>query len=191
LNQQRTTKIIRYKENPFLEDMEISTRNRQVRVRALGRDGDVSIINHKTGELTGTQMISYKTVDNDKFVKLFAQNIALTFNFTSAGNKALVVLIWMVQYNAIEKDYIALDSFSHQDFLDSHKEKNLKLSMATFKRGLREMEGAKIIAKAERAGFYFINPAFVFNGDRIAFTNVIERKKAESEQLNLIPEGEK
>ena len=28
-----------------------------------------------------------------------------------------------------------------------------------------------------RHGRYFINPNFIFNGDRIAFTNVIERKR--------------
>lgn len=38
-------------------------------------------------------------------------------------------------------------------------------------------ENAKIIAKHLRAGDYYINPNFVFNGDRIAFSTVIERKK--------------
>lgn len=43
------------------------------------------------------------------------------------------------------------------------------------------MEKAQIVAKTMRQGRYFINPNFVFNGDRIAFTTVIERKKRESE----------
>lgn len=68
--------------------------------------------------------------------------------------------------------------------MDVHKntdEKPLKLSLATFKRGINEMEKAQIVAKTMRQGRYFINPNFVFNGDRIAFTTVIERKKRESE----------
>jgi len=165
--------VTRYKENPFLAEMVISTRLKQVRVRALGKNGDTSILHHETGELTGTQMITYHPADDEEFVKLFARNISLTFDLTAAGNKALVLLIWAVQYTAIEKDLIALDSFAHQDFLNKHADKGLKLSMGTFKRGLRELE---IIAKSERAGFYFINPSFVFNGDRIAFTRIIERK---------------
>ena len=52
---------------------------------------------------------------------------------------------------------------------------SLKLSYATLKRGINELEKAQIIAKTMRKGFYFINPNFVFNGDRIAFTTLIER----------------
>ncbi|WP_259272006.1 hypothetical protein [Klebsiella pneumoniae] len=44
------------------------------------------------------------------------------------------------------------------------------------------MEKAKIIAKTMRQGRYFINPNFVFNGDRIAFTTVIERKNTIEKQ---------
>jgi len=153
----------------------------------MGKNGDTSILHHASGELSGTQLITYKQVDDEEFVKLFAKNISLTFDLTAAGNKALVLLIWAVQYTAIEKDLIALDSFAHHDFLNKHADKGLKLSMGTFKRGLRELEGAEIIAKAERAGFYFINPSFVFNGDRIAFTKIIERKSANGEQMDLLP----
>jgi len=180
--------VTRYKENPFLAEMVISTRLKQVRVRAMGRDGETSILHHATGELRGTEMVTYHPADDEEFVKLFARNISLTFDLTAAGNKALVLLIWAVQYTAIEKDLIALDSFAHQDFLTKHADKGLKLSMGTFKRGLRELEGAKIIAKSERAGFYFINPSFVFNGDRIAFTKIIERKSANGSPLDLLPQ---
>ena len=60
-----------------------------------------------------------------------------------------------------------------QDFL---AQSDLKLSFATFMRGLKELEDAKIIAKHRKRGDYFINPNFVFNGDRIAFSTVIEKK---------------
>jgi len=184
--------IVRHRENPFLADMEISTRKRQVRVRALGKNGDTSILHHDTGELSGTQLITYKQVDDEEFVKLFAKNLALTFDLTAAGNKALFVLIWVVQYTAIEKDLVALDKYTHEDFIEAHadSEKPLMLSMTTFSRGLNELEKSKIIAKARKAGEYFINPAFVFNGDRIAFTRVIERKGARGEQMDLLPKAQ-
>ncbi len=53
--------------------------------------------------------------------------------------------------------------------------------MATFKRGMNELEKAQIIAKTMRKGRYFINPNFMFNGDRIAFTTLIERKPMKEE----------
>ncbi|MCV5480042.1 replication/maintenance protein RepL, partial [Escherichia coli] len=59
---------------------------------------------------------------------------------------------------------------------NNKENKKIRLSMATFKRGINELEKASIIAKTLRKGRYYINPNFVFNGDRIAFTNLIERK---------------
>jgi DNA-binding GntR family transcriptional regulator len=65
------------------------------------------------------------------------------------------------------------------EFTEAHatKEPPLRLSSATFLRGLAELVKAQIIAKTMRQGWYFINPNFMFNGDRIAFTTVIERAK--------------
>ena len=53
----------------------------------------------------------------------------------------------------------------------------MRLSQTTFWRGLAELVKAHIIAKTMRQGRYFINPNFIFNGDRVAFTTVIERTK--------------
>ncbi|MEZ2706743.1 replication/maintenance protein RepL, partial [Escherichia coli] len=123
---------------------------------------------------TGTNVVTYKKVDSEEFVKLFSRNIALTFELTSSGIKSLNVLIWSVQNTAIQKDVVALDQLAFDDFMKENP--NLKMTLRTFQRGLSELESSKIIAKTMRKGFYYINPNFVFNGDRIAFTTLIERK---------------
>lgn len=53
------------------------------------------------------------------------------------------------------------------------------MTLRTFQRGLAEQEKAKIIARNVRHDRYFINPNFVFNGDRLAFTRLIERDRKE------------
>jgi len=166
--------IVRHSENPFFRDLVITKKKKQVRVSELGKDSNI-LINTSTGEVHGTHVVTYKQVDDAEFVKLFAQNIALTFGLTSAGLKSLNVLIWAIQNTAINKDLVMMESTVLVDFLLAHD--GLKLSQATFDRGLRELCLNKIIAKYKKPGFYFINPNFVFNGDRIAFTNAIERKK--------------
>lgn len=168
----------RYKTNPFLEGMIVPVKGKQVKLSKLGRDDNV-LINQATGEVLGTHVTTYKKVDGDQFVKLFTSNIALTFDLSSAGIKALTVVIWMVQQHALSKDEIALDHIVLNDFLEAHATRTppMTMSMATLKRGINELENAKIIAKTIRKGFYFINPNFIFNGDRIAFTTVIERAK--------------
>ena len=53
------------------------------------------------------------------------------------------------------------------------------MSIKTLYRGINELIKSEVIAKSNRIGVYFINPSFCFNGDRLAFTTVIERKKEE------------
>ena len=173
---------IRYEENPFIEGMVVPVKGQRVQLSRLGRDDNI-LVNQSTGEVQGTHITTYKRVDSEQFVKLFTANIALTFELGSAGIKAFSVLAWILQDRSISKDLVPLDKFVLEDFLKA-QEKKLALSQATFARGLAELEKAKIIAKHVRQGWYFINPNFVFNGDRIAFSTVIERKKrTEQEQL--------
>lgn len=186
--------LTRHKTNPFLDDMIVPVKGRQVRLSRLGRDENI-LVNQSTGEVQGTHVTTFKRVDGEQFVKLFTANIGLTFDLSAAGIKAFGVLLWVVQNRALSKDEVDLDSLTLEEFLEVHKdtaEKPLRLSLATFKRGLNEMEKAQIVAKTMRQGRYFINPNFVFNGDRIAFTTVIERKKrtAQTEQELLEEQGQ-
>lgn len=170
----------RHKTNPFLENMVVPMKGRQVKLSKLGKSDNI-LVNQSTGEIHGTHLTTYRQVDGEQFIKLFTANIALTFDFTSAGVKAFNVLAWVVQHKAISKDEVILDTMMVNDFLEAQG-KPLRLSLATFKRGLSELEKAQIIAKTMRKSFYFINPNFVFNGDRIAFTTLIERKPVEDQQ---------
>jgi len=61
------------------------------------------------------------------------------------------------------------------DFKINHKK--LTLSLTTLYRGIDELVKSRIIARHKKLGFYYINPSFCFNGDRIVFMNAIERKK--------------
>jgi hypothetical protein len=169
----------RYKTNPFLEGMVVPVKNRQVQLSRLGK-GDNVLVNQGTGEILGTHVTTYRQVDGEQFVKLFTANIGLAFDLKSPGIKAFMVLMWGIRSYALAKDEVPLDLFTLEAFLDEQKEKR-KLSIATFKRGINELEKAQIIAKTIRRGRYFINPNFVFNGDRIAFTTVIDRSGKEVE----------
>lgn len=169
-------RVVRHRENPFLSELLVPVRDKQVQISKLGVNDNI-LINQQTGEVSATHLITYKRVDADQFLKLFTRNIALTFDLTSAGIKAFSVLAWSLQTRSLQKDKVLLDKFTHEEFLAQHED--LKLSLPTFWRGLSELEKARIIAKSMRPGEYFINPNFVFNGDRIAFTTMIEREGAQ------------
>ena len=75
---------LRYSQNPFIEDMIVPIRDQQVKLSRLGKDDNI-LINQTTGEVQGTHVTTYRKVDSDKFVKLFAANIAMTFDLNAAG----------------------------------------------------------------------------------------------------------
>lgn len=173
-------KTTRYKQNPFIENMMIPVGTKKIRISSLGKDDNI-LVNQKTGEVSGTHVVAHRKVDTEKFVKTFADYMAFTFDLTKSGNKALRVVMWAVKEQALSKDTVVLDKYTLQEFLDGHgfssdeSDSIPALSLATFGRGLAELEKSKIIAKTERVGVYFINPNCIFNGDRIAFTTMIER----------------
>ncbi|EPN0316254.1 replication/maintenance protein RepL [Vibrio vulnificus] len=169
--------VTRYDHNPFTENMLIQPKN--IRLSKLGVDDNVLIDNQNS---VGTHVTTYKKVDADKFVKLFTANIALTFELKASGVKAFNVLMWAYQHSklnaGISSDLVPLDKIVLDEFLEFHKDNEppIKLSLPTFWRGLAELEKAKIVAKNIRQGWYYINPNLAFNGDRIAFTTLIERE---------------
>jgi len=172
----KNNSVVRHKTNPFVKDMIVPIGKQNVRISRIGKNENI-LVNQNTGEVIGTQVTAYKKVDKAEFVKLFTKNIALTFDLKAAGIKAFNVLLWAMQKRAIDKDLIPLDKWVLEEFLeDNNKQRNkpLNLSIATFWRGLVDLENAQIIAKSIRPGSYFINPNFAFNGDRIAFTTLIE-----------------
>lgn len=177
-------RVVRHEVNPFVADMVVPVKGQKVRLSRLGRDDSV-LVNQATGEVQGTHVATYRRVDSAQFVKLFAQNIALTFDLKPAGVKAFNVLMWALQRKSIDRDLVPLDKLVLDDFLSEHPEKSL--SQPTFWRGLAELERAQIVAKHLRQGWYFINPNFCFNGDRIAFTQVIERKASGEENQQELP----
>ena len=101
--------------------------------------------------------------------------------------KLLFCFSVLIGLSSCERTEIDFDNFVLEDFLAAHDDtkKPLRLSLATFKRGINELEDAQIIAKTVRQGRYFINPNFVFNGDRIAFTTVIERVSSSNKETDI------
>jgi len=172
----------------LLADMIDPDKRRRVKLSGMGQDNNV-LVNQNTGEIHGTHLTKFKAVDGEQFVKLFTQNIALSFDLRACGVKGFNVLMFAVQNSALAKDEGNLAHLVLEDFLKANadREPPLKLSIVTFKRGLNELEKAKIIAKTLRKGRYWINPNFAFNGDRIAFTTVIQKRgktyQEEAEEL--------
>ncbi len=172
----------RFDKNPFIGDLVVQKKTKMIKVSSLGKDNNV-LINQETGEVHGTHVVTYKKVDKEQFVKIFPAMIGAQFDLGPAGIKAFAVLMWAVQDQAQDKDIVCLDKYILEQFQNEHP--NLKASLPTIRKGLVELESAKFIAKAFRLGDYFINPKLIFNGDRVAFTTVLERQNNDLDQVEM------
>ena len=156
-----------YQENPFL--MEVKTRTRKI----TNKRGDMMLVNNETGEIQ-SQIAGFweaEEVDSTKFVKLFIKGVKALKELTGAGTKVFEVLYLRVQEN-IGKDQIYM-SFSAVD------QTLTPMSNPTYDRGMRELIEKGFIAATPQQGMYWLNPDFVWNGDRLAFVKEYRKSKTE------------
>ena len=162
----------RFEKNPFLSGAEVATKTRRV----TNKRGDMMLVNSNTGEIQ-TQIAGFweaEEVDSTKFVKLFIRGVKALKELTGAGTKVFEVLYINVQEN-IGKDRVLM-SFAEVD------QALTPMSESTFMRGMRELVEKKFIAATPTLGVYWLNPDFVWNGDRLAFVKEYRKKQLEPQR---------
>lgn len=150
----------RYKENPFIANTSTNTKIGTRRITNKG--GDKLMIMSEQGEILAPAGFHHVVeVDKTEFVKLFKNGVKAFKSLSPAGSKVFSVLYDNMQKNigADEIDLLFLDIKQETD----------PMSQATFYRGLNELIEGEFLASTLRTGRYFINPDFVFNGNRLAF----------------------
>lgn len=160
-----------YDKNPFMVDVAARTR------RITNRRGDMMLVNSNTGEIQ-SQVAGFweaEEVDSTKFVKLFVQGVKALKELTGAGTKVFEVLYLRIQEN-IGKDQVFM-AFSSVD------QTLTPMSNPTYDRGMREILEKGFIAATHIQGWYWLNPSFIWNGDRLAFVKEYRKKGALSSDM--------
>jgi hypothetical protein len=157
--------VLVHQENPFMVEVKTKTR------RVTSRRGDMMLISSETGEIQTTVAGFWEAeeVDATKFVKLFVNGIKALAELSNAGTKVFEVLCGEMRKN-IGRDQIYM-GFAALD------QNVTKISRATFKRGMAELIDKEFIAATPMQGVYWLNPDFVWNGDRLAFVKEYRKKK--------------
>lgn len=165
-------KSILYEENPFVMSMTTKTK------RVINKKGDMALINTGTGEIQSEIAGFWEShvVDDTKFIKLFVKGVAALKELTQSGTKVFEVLYMNVQ-TSIGKDKIYM-SFRSVD------QDVCPMSEATYTRGLRELVEKKFLAAAPDIGQFWLNPDYIWNGDRLAF--LTEFRKASAKPRNFL-----
>jgi hypothetical protein len=116
-------------------------------------------------------------VDSTKFVKLYVNGVRAFRDLTSAGTKVFELLYLEIQKN-ISQDKVYM-SFSLVD------QEATPMAPSTYKRGVHELIAKGFLAATPLQSWYWLNPDYLWNGDRLAF--VKEYYKAPSSS-NVPPE---
>jgi hypothetical protein len=121
------------------------------------------LVSKSTGEIE-SQIAGFwesEEVDGTKFLKLFVNGVRALAELSNPGARVFELLYVEMQKN-VGKDQVYL-SFTAVD------SNTTTMSRATFKRGLAELIDKKFIAAMPAVGWYWVNPDFIWNGDRLAF----------------------
>lgn len=161
--------MLLYEKNPFMVEMETKTR------RVTNKRGDMMLVSSETGEVQSSIAGFWEAeeVDSTKFVKLFVKGVKALKELTGAGTKVFEVLYLKVQEN-IGKDRVFM-SFSEVD------QTLTPMSHATYKRGMAELIEKGFLAATPTQGMYWLNPSFVWNGDRLAFVKEYRLKSKKTD----------
>ena len=155
-----------YPRNPFVIGGMVKSKTK----RLLNKKGDMMVMG-STGETVApiAGFWQAQEVDATKFVKLYINGVKAFKELSNAGTRVFEVLYLEVQKN-IGQDRVYL-SFTTLD-------EELKLSQATFTRGMRELLDKEFLAPTEAVAWYWLNLDFMWNGDRLAFVKTYIKKGA-------------
>ena len=161
-----------YDRNPFVGNAVTNTKTGVRRIS--NKQGDrMMVVSETTGEIVAPAGFwQAQEVDKSQFVKLYVNGVKALKDLTGAGTKVFELLYLEVQKN-IGKDAVWL-AFTMIDQALS------PMSESTFMRGMRELVEKGFVAESTTQNRYFINPDFMWNGDRLAFVKEYRLKTSRS-----------
>lgn len=159
------------KENPFLKQVVEQVNNHVVKrfqnSTSTTKKAVLQAVDPETGEHVGyTSFIRQIVVDDDKFTKVYAQNLQAFFDLSKTGMRVLAYVFTCLKVSN-DKIYFDID--------DAMKFTGYKNHRSVYN-GLAELLKAEIIARGKKENLYYINPMIIFNGNRINFIKQYVKK---------------
>lgn len=162
--------LVRYEKNPFLPAASVNTNEGTKRRTLKSKDGTQMMVTSQDGEFSAPAGFWHtQEVDKTQFVKLYVNGVKAFTGLTSAGARVFELIYLAVQKN-VGKDIIYI-SFTELDQSVSPMPKT------TFLRGMKEVCVKGFLAESKTQNKYFINPDFIFNGDRLAMVKEYRLKR--------------
>jgi len=159
------------RENPFLEkavaEMKVSIKRQSIRPKNRGGEANLMLVDglgEEHGEATFVRQIE---VDEEEFTKLFRKGVAQVSGLSTRGTK-----VWLYICDQLKPGLTSIH-FMYSQCLE-HTGYKTRSNIAS---GIAELLEASIIARSQESSLYFINPAVMFNGNRVTFAKSYVKKQ--------------
>jgi dipeptidyl aminopeptidase/acylaminoacyl peptidase len=168
--------LVRFESNPFLPATSENTNEGTKRKALRSKDGSQMMVMSQDGSYTAPAGFWHtQEVDKTQFVKLYVNGVKAFSQMSSSGARVFE-LIYNALQKSIGKDIIYI-SFSEIDQTVSPMPKT------TFLRGMKEVCVKGFLAESKTQNKYFVNPDFIFNGDRLAIVKEYRIKRDEASDV--------
>lgn len=171
-----------YKENPSIEKAMVNTKKGAKMVFGNNNQTDITLYEDSTEEVKKLtlEFCAKKVIDKDEFIKIYIHSFPVLSELKNSTKILYQYILYLVNQE-VGKDKIYI---SYKDYLNKAEENKflLKISKATFYRGLEELLDKEILFKSELLNIYFLNIAYIFNGDRLRFITEYQLKKEENNE---------
>lgn len=127
------------------------------------------------GEIHGAAMVFAKPIESNGFLKVYAEGIGAILGLKSAG-RTVFLAIYEQLYGKEGKDKTEI-ILNYALLPPKIRE---KISERTFSRGINECIKVGLIAQSVAIGLYYVNPAFIFNGERLNIVTQYIKKTEKS-----------
>ena len=164
--------------NPFLKQVTIQTKTKKVNavVEELFDADGVSVDNQ------AREISHIKYVDKERFVKVMNLAFKAAFGLSTKGQRLFWLLVSEMAVNH-GKDFLFLNY--RKEFIVNGEA--MTIPKTSFYDGLKALQNAGFIAPKKEKGYYWINPAMLWNGDRVKLsTSYILKHGEKHPQMPII-----
>lgn len=164
---------LRHKKNPFIAGLDTAVVP-GVRYIADAENSRFMVVSDSGKSIAQAGFWEYKKVDKAQFLKLYLGGVKLFKQLSTAGSKVFEILYYVVMDNH-DKDriYLAYD----KQFMERYQ-----ISDRHWLRGIAELLEKGFIAKTSAKHFYYLNPDYIWNGDRLNFISRIQSTAKENDE---------
>lgn len=177
----------KFEKNPFVFEntenarltMQLPTKTKK---KIIG-NSDLGVVNVQTGEVEGGNFLyTEKSVDEEQFAKVYLKQMHHLYGLKRTGLQTLHYLLSKLEPN---KDLVYIFYPEMQNFCGWINKRSCYA-------GLKELMAHKFIAPSLMAGWWFINPHIIFNGNRLTLiTNYTKKETNEqTNHLQMLGEGQ-